>query len=196
MRGRAAGRSPRPRMGCAPTRALRAPSGAKSPPNSLSSSDRFETRCERKATIARTSSSVQSRSGFVLDPFAPQHHHGPMGESPQPAQAPEVILRLVVTPCPDSRGTHRGRHAARIPGMSGTHDPRNHTGSAQPCGGEWAQLGSNQRPPACEAGALPLSYAPRAAEAECSPAPDGGRIRGRDPTLPRNLGVSAYSATC
>src|SRR5436305_8993356 len=25
----------------------------------------------------------------------------------------------------------------------------------------WARLGSNQRPPACEAGALPLSYAPR-----------------------------------
>src|SRR5699024_12318789 len=25
----------------------------------------------------------------------------------------------------------------------------------------WAQLGSNQRPPACKAGALPLSYAPR-----------------------------------
>jgi hypothetical protein len=25
----------------------------------------------------------------------------------------------------------------------------------------WAQLGSNQRPPACEAGALPLSYAPK-----------------------------------
>jgi hypothetical protein len=27
----------------------------------------------------------------------------------------------------------------------------------------WARLGSNQGPPACEAGALPLSYAPRAA---------------------------------
>jgi hypothetical protein len=25
---------------------------------------------------------------------------------------------------------------------------------------EWARLGSNQRPPACKAGALPLSYAP------------------------------------
>ena len=25
----------------------------------------------------------------------------------------------------------------------------------------WARLGSNQGPPACEAGALPLSYAPR-----------------------------------
>ena len=30
-------------------------------------------------------------------------------------------------------------------------------GSVEP----WARLGSNQRPPACEAGALPLSYAPR-----------------------------------
>ena len=28
-------------------------------------------------------------------------------------------------------------------------------------GSQWARLGSNQRPPACEAGALPLSYAPR-----------------------------------
>src|SRR5215210_6669109 len=27
---------------------------------------------------------------------------------------------------------------------------------------QWAHLGSNQGPPACEAGALPLSYAPRA----------------------------------
>ncbi len=26
--------------------------------------------------------------------------------------------------------------------------------------GWWARLGSNQRPPACEADALPLSYAP------------------------------------
>jgi hypothetical protein len=34
-------------------------------------------------------------------------------------------------------------------------------GNAQPRGcGEWAHLGSNQGPPACEAGALPLSYAP------------------------------------
>src|SRR5438046_3635737 len=31
-------------------------------------------------------------------------------------------------------------------------------------GSEWARLGSNQRPPACEAGALPLSYAPRPRE--------------------------------
>src|SRR5262245_60728132 len=30
---------------------------------------------------------------------------------------------------------------------------------------EWARLGSNQRPPACKAGALPLSYAPDAATA-------------------------------
>ena len=30
----------------------------------------------------------------------------------------------------------------------------------QPWLGQWARLGSNQRPPACEAGALPLSYAP------------------------------------
>src|ERR671918_3149313 len=29
---------------------------------------------------------------------------------------------------------------------------------------EWAHLGSNQGPPACEAGALPLSYAPREGE--------------------------------
>jgi hypothetical protein len=27
--------------------------------------------------------------------------------------------------------------------------------------GWWARLGSNQRPPACEADALPLSYAPK-----------------------------------
>jgi hypothetical protein len=29
---------------------------------------------------------------------------------------------------------------------------------------EWAHLGSNQGPPACEAGALPLSYAPGSQE--------------------------------
>src|SRR5439155_18761014 len=36
---------------------------------------------------------------------------------------------------------------------------------------KWARLGSNQRPPACEAGALPLSYAPRLghdSEARCA----------------------------
>jgi hypothetical protein len=31
----------------------------------------------------------------------------------------------------------------------------------RPEGEKWARLGSNQGPPACEAGALPLSYAPR-----------------------------------
>jgi hypothetical protein len=36
------------------------------------------------------------------------------------------------------------------------------------CGGLpwWAHLGSNQGPPACEAGALPLSYAP--GEGQCN----------------------------
>src|SRR3954454_82181 len=36
--------------------------------------------------------------------------------------------------------------------------PRRTELSGQPC--EWARLGSNQRPLACEASALPLSYAP------------------------------------
>jgi len=51
-----------------------------------------------------------------------------------------------------------------IRGIPGTHDSLNHTVSAQPCGSEWAHLGSNQGPPACEAGALPLSYAPQRGE--------------------------------
>ena len=35
-------------------------------------------------------------------------------------------------------------------------------GTARRLGAEWARLGSNQRPLACEASALPLSYAPEA----------------------------------
>ena len=45
-------------------------------------------------------------------------------------------------------------------------DPRRcpktgHDQGRNPGHGLWARLGSNQRPPACKAGALPLSYAPR-----------------------------------
>jgi hypothetical protein len=32
--------------------------------------------------------------------------------------------------------------------------------TTNPCKSQWARLGSNQRPLACEASALPLSYAP------------------------------------
>ena len=47
---------------------------------------------------------------------------------------------------------------------------RRHAGLATiDCRDEWAQLGSNQRPPACEAGALPLSYAPRGAQSSARP---------------------------
>jgi hypothetical protein len=35
-----------------------------------------------------------------------------------------------------SRGTHRGTHATRIPGIAGTHDPLNHAVSAKPCGAQ------------------------------------------------------------
>jgi hypothetical protein len=51
--------------------------------------------------------------------------------------------------------------ARAFSGIPDTSDPAHHAGFAQPCGRRWAQLGLNQRPPACEAGALPLSYAPR-----------------------------------
>ena len=61
----------------------------------------------------------------------------------------------------DQGGQTRGRHATSISGTYGTPDPGNHAGLLQPRRTEWAHLGSNQGPPACEAGALPLSYAPR-----------------------------------
>ena len=35
--------------------------------------------------------------------------------------------------------------------------------ASETASGEWARLGSNQRPLACEASALPLSYAPSTA---------------------------------
>jgi hypothetical protein len=71
------------------------------------------------------------------------------------------------------------------------------TGEERSCGGaeRWSRLGSNQRPPACEAGALPLSYetgAERRTRSKIStqhatgrkyrPSPESGA-----PTAPRNL---------
>jgi hypothetical protein len=50
---------------------------------------------------------------------------------------------VAITPTPKGYA----RRAAAL-----TSDPRRSS--------RWARLGSNQRPPACEAGALPLSYAP------------------------------------
>ena len=58
------------------------------------------------------------------------------------------------------QGTHRGTHATSIPGIPGTSDSRFQAVSACLQGCRWAHLGSNQGPLACEASALPLSYAP------------------------------------
>ena len=48
--------------------------------------------------------------------------------------------------------------------------------------GWWARLVSNQRPPACKAGALPLSYAPEA------PAPKDARSRSQARVPPSGVG--------
>jgi hypothetical protein len=53
-----------------------------------------------------------------------------------------------------------GGHDPRPSGLYGTADPPNETDVAQTGSGVWAHLGSNQGPLACEASALPLSYAP------------------------------------
>ena len=59
-------------------------------------------------------------------------------------------------------GVHGGVHRTCKPDIPDTPDLRNHALSAQPRGSGWAHLGSNQGPLACEASALPLSYAPGA----------------------------------
>src|SRR5690349_7522502 len=59
----------------------------------------------------------------------------------------------------------------------------------------WARLGSNQRPPACKAGALPLSYAPRAwrpslpqvVDSHAGPRHRGPAPSGRGPSRPGEL---------
>src|SRR6266536_2003906 len=82
-----------------------------------------------------------------------------------------------------ARRPHTGRTVVRLDAPK----TRDHGGRGDPEGGKpevsplkaWAHLGSNQGPPACEAGALPLSYAPgrnRGAWKEClallPPGPD------------------------
>ena len=42
------------------------------------------------------------------------------------------------------RGLHRGLHQTRKPAVYGAHVSLNHAKPAQPCGREWAVLGSNQ----------------------------------------------------
>jgi hypothetical protein len=64
---------------------------------------------------------------------------------------------------------------------------------------QWARLGSNQRPPACEAGALPLSYAPGEVEdtATCSGLGAGAavmRISANAPTAPTNTVMQPVSS--
>src|SRR5262245_6197342 len=49
---------------------------------------------------------------------------------------------------------------SRTNDASSLHRPAQPLASAQVCGSEWAHLGLNQGPLACEASALPLSYAP------------------------------------
>jgi hypothetical protein len=62
---------------------------------------------------------------------------------------------IVVSKClTAARGTHRGLHQVRIPGTSGTPDPRNHAVLAQPCAGEWARQDSNLGPTDYESAAL------------------------------------------
>ncbi len=47
-------------------------------------------------------------------------------------------------------GMHRGMHHPSIAGTPDTHDPLNQAVSAWPSGSEWAVLGSNQQPLACQ----------------------------------------------
>src|SRR5919108_5204874 len=49
----------------------------------------------------------------------------------------------------------------------------------EPLYARWARLGSNQRPPACEAGALPLSYAPGLGEDTATGSGLGAAVRAR-----------------
>jgi hypothetical protein len=58
------------------------------------------------------------------------------------------------------RGQHRGQHQLANPARIARSAWLNHAILACVNGPGWAHLGSNQGPPACEAGALPLSYAP------------------------------------
>ena len=59
---------------------------------------------------------------------------------------------------PYASGTVLATRAARRRTVSGASRPRSGQAARE---ARWARLGSNQGPPACEAGALPLSYAPR-----------------------------------
>lgn len=56
-----------------------------------------------------------------------------------------LLAGVIVLPTPDARPALARRRRGRVEEAA---NPR------------WARLGSNQRPPACKAGALPLSYAP------------------------------------
>ena len=55
----------------------------------------------------------------------------------------------------------RGVAAARKAAAECRREPAARAPKGSRAGAQWAHLGSNQGPPACEAGALPLSYAPQ-----------------------------------
>lgn len=76
-----------------------------------------------------------------------------------------------------ARNDRARRSRARKPGQGRDHGPWESVGMAQRSRFQgWAHLGSNQGPLACEASALPLSYAPgRRRLAECRPGGRSGR---------------------
>jgi hypothetical protein len=74
-----------------------------------------------------------------------------------------ALLPQVVCPSPGSRLTTRLRFPNGFQSRASSTNCKDRIGESRRLQrvSQWARLGSNQRPPACEAGALPLSYAPR-----------------------------------
>ncbi len=58
-------------------------------------------------------------------------------------------------------------------------------------GGEWAQRGSNPRPPPCKGGALPLSYTPSKARTDYASGAGPGNLA-PGPEMSRTAGVSGH----
>jgi hypothetical protein len=115
----------------------------------------------------RASTAPRPRGRAALNaPFSFKHFDASIEADAAGTRVPASPLRPFEAPVPlfTCQTTHPREHRSRVPGFQPescpyrSDHPRPHR--PRPTARWWRRTGLNRRPPACKAGALPLSYAP------------------------------------